>query len=113
MKLVKAIIQPYKLKDVQIALKEVEITRMTVSNALGAGVQQGYAEKHDGTIHQINLLKKTVIEIALNDKYVDKAINAISKGAYTGKIGDGKIFVTELQKVIRIRTQETNENAIG
>jgi nitrogen regulatory protein P-II 1 len=113
MKLIKAIIQPHKLDDVKKALAEAEVTKMTVTNALGCGQQRGYSESYRGVAHEVNLLKKTVIEIAVNDNYVDKTVQAIIKGAKTGNIGDGKIFITELPEVIRIRTGERGKDAIG
>ena len=113
MKLIKAIIQPYKLSDVKEALAEAGITKMTVTSALGCGQQQGYSEEYRGVIHDVNLLKKTVIEIAINDTFVDKTVAAIIKGARTDAIGDGKIFVFDLPHAIRIRTGEKGNDAIG
>ncbi len=86
---------------------------MTVSNALGAGQQRGYDESYRGVVHEVNLLKKTVIEIGVNEEFVEPTINAIIEGARSGNIGDGKIFVTELKDVIRIRTGERGKEAIG
>ncbi len=113
MKLITAVIQPYKLKDVKAALMKVGVTKMTVTTGLGAGQQKGYSESYRGVIHEVNLLKKTILEIAVNEDYVEPTINAIIEGARTGNIGDGKIFVTELVEVIRIRTGERGGNAIG
>lgn len=113
MKLVVAIIQPHMLPDVKQALFENEIYLMTVSNALGAGRQMGYTETYRGIPKEINLLKKVRIEIAVNEEFVEPAIDAIIKGARTGKIGDGKIFVLDLPQVIRIRTGERGRQAIG
>ena len=86
---------------------------MTVSTALGCGQQKGYTETYRGVISEINLLKKTRLEIAVNEEFVQPTIDAIIDGARTGKIGDGKIFVLDLPKVIRIRTGETGKTAIG
>ena len=113
MKVVKAVIQPYKLTDVKESLAKAGITKMTVTNALGCGNQQGYNEGYRGVIHEVNLLKKIVIEIAVNDDFVDKTIAAIIAGAKTGNIGDGKIFVSDLGECIRIRTEEKGKDAIG
>ncbi len=113
MKLITAVIQPYKLKDVKDALRKVGVTKMTVHTALGAGQQAGYSENYRGVIHEVNLLSKTVLEIAVNEDYVQPTVDAIIEGARTGNIGDGKIFITELVDVIRIRTGERGGNAIG
>ncbi|MFH0984510.1 MAG: P-II family nitrogen regulator [Candidatus Omnitrophota bacterium] len=113
MKLVTAFIQPYRLPAVKEALQKAEIYRMSVSNALGCGQQAGYEETYRGVKHKINLLKKVRLDIAVNDNFVDTTIKAIVKGAKSGKIGDGKIFVTELAQCIRIRTGETGIAAIG
>jgi len=86
---------------------------MTVLNALGCGQQQGYDETYRGVIHEINLIKKVRIEVAVNDEFEEKTIEAITKGARTGRIGDGKIFVTDLQRCIRIRTGEIGNDAVG
>ena len=113
MKLITAMIQPNRLQDVQDALFKANVTKMTVSNALGCGQQKGYDETYRGTVHEVNLLKKVRIEIAVNEDYVEPTVNAIIAGARTGKIGDGKIFITELAEVIRIRTGEKGKVAIG
>lgn len=113
MKLVVALIQPYKLDDVKKALFEAKVTKMTVSPAQGCGKQAGYTEEYRGTITEINLLKKIRLDIAVNDEFVQPTIDAIIKGARTGKIGDGKIWVTSLDQCIRIRTGETGSEAIG
>jgi nitrogen regulatory protein P-II 1 len=113
MKLIIAMIQPHKLPDVKKALDEAAVHKMTVSNALGAGEQRGFAESYRGVKHETNLLKKVRIEIAVNDDYVKPTVDAIIKGARTGKIGDGKIFILELGEAIRIRTGETGSDAIG
>ena len=113
MKLIVAMIQPHKLPDVKRALCDAEVYKMTVSNALGCGQQKGYTETYRGVIHGVNLLKKLRLEIAVNDDFVQPTIEAIIKGAKTGKIGDGKILVMPLSECIRIRTGETGGKAIG
>ncbi|OHD17220.1 MAG: transcriptional regulator [Spirochaetes bacterium GWD1_27_9] len=113
MKLVVAMIQPYKLEDVKKALFDAKITKMTVSTALGCGQQAGYTEEYRGAITEINLLKKVRIEVAVNDEFVQPTIDAIIKAARSGNIGDGKIFVTNLEECIRIRTGEKGKDAIG
>ncbi|MCB1173219.1 MAG: P-II family nitrogen regulator [Leptospiraceae bacterium] len=113
MKLITAVIQPHKLADVKDTLGKAGVGKMTVTNALGCGQQQGFSEGYRGVIHEVNLLKKTVIEIAVNDDYLEKTIEAIISGAKTGNIGDGKIFVSELKDCIRIRTGERGKEAIG
>ncbi|MBU1112592.1 MAG: P-II family nitrogen regulator [Candidatus Omnitrophica bacterium] len=113
MKLIIALIQPHKLTDVKQALFEAEVHKMTVTNALGAGQQKGYTETYRGVIHEINLLKKVRLEIAVNDNFVQPTIDAIIQGARTGNIGDGKIFVLDLPECIRIRTGEKGSQAIG
>ncbi len=113
MKLIQAVIQPHKLKDVKDALAKADIVKMTVTNALGCGQQGGYSEGYRGATQEVNLLKKTVIEIAVNEEFVEKTVQAICDGAHSGNIGDGKIFVTDLKQVIRIRTGEKGEAAIG
>lgn len=113
MKLIIAMIQPHKLPDVKKALYDAEVYKMTVSNALGCGQQKGYTETYRGVVHEVNLLKKIRLEIAVNENFVQPTIDAIIKGARTGKIGDGKIFVVDLPQCIRIRTGETGGDAIG
>jgi nitrogen regulatory protein P-II 2 len=113
MKLIVALIQPHKLPDVKKELFDAEVYKMTVSNALGAGQQKGFTETYRGVVHEVNLLKKVRIEIAVNEKFVKPTIDAIIKGARTGKIGDGKIFILELPECIRIRTGDTGSDAIG
>jgi nitrogen regulatory protein P-II 1 len=113
MKLIIAMIQPHKLPDVKQALFEADVHKMTVSNALGCGQQKGFTETYRGVIHEVNLLKKVKLEIAVNEEFVKPTIDAIIKGARTGKIGDGKIFVLDLPECIRIRTGEKGGKAIG
>jgi nitrogen regulatory protein P-II 2 len=113
MKLVIALIQPHKLPDVKEELFKNDIHKMTVTNVLGCGQQKGFTETYRGIITEVNLLKKIRLEIAVNEEFVDKTIEAIKKGAYTGNIGDGKIFVIELVRCIRIRTGEEGSEAVG
>jgi nitrogen regulatory protein P-II 2 len=113
MKLIIAMIQPHKLPDVKQALYDASIYKMTVSNALGCGQQKGYTETYRGVIHNVNLLKKIRIEIAVNEDFVEPTVKAIVQGAKTGKIGDGKIFILDLPECIRIRTGERGSSAIG
>lgn len=113
MKLIIAYIQPHKLNDVKQALYAAEIHKMSVTNALGCGQQKGYQETYRGVAIEVNLLKKVRLEIALNEEFVQPTIDAIIKGARTGKIGDGKIFVVDLGECIRIRTGEKGNKAIG
>ncbi|MFA5259686.1 MAG: P-II family nitrogen regulator [Candidatus Omnitrophota bacterium] len=113
MKLIVAMIQPHKLPDVKKALFEAEVHKMTVTNVLGCGQQRGYGETYRGVVHEVNLLKKVRLEIAVNEEFVKPTVKAIIKGAKTGNIGDGKIFVTELSECIRIRTGEEGRSAIG
>ncbi len=113
MKLIIAYIQPEKLNDVKQALSEAEVFRMSVTNALGCGQQKGYHESYRGVEIEVNLLKKVRLEIAVNDDFVQPTIRAIVKGARTGKIGDGKIFVLPLEHCVRIRTGQTDSEAIG
>ena len=113
MKLVIAYIQPEKLESVKLALSEAEVTKMSITNSLGCGQQHGFTETYRGVDIPVNLLKKVRMEIAINDDYVKPTIDAIIKGAKTGKIGDGKIFVINLEECIRIRTGELGMAAVG
>ena len=113
MKLVIAYIQPHKLQDVKKALYQAQVYKMSVTNALGCGEQQGYQESYRGIKFEVNLLKKVRIEIALNEKFVDKTVQAIIEGSRTGEIGDGKIFILDLVNCIRIRTGQQGNDAIG
>ncbi|HEX2956734.1 MAG TPA: P-II family nitrogen regulator [Chitinispirillaceae bacterium] len=113
MKMIIAVIQPSKLPDVKQALFEADVKKMTVTNVIGSGQQAGYTEQYRGAIIEVNLLKKIRIEIAVNDNFVKPTIDAIIKGARSGKIGDGKIFVIDLPQCIRIRTGEEGQDAIG
>jgi len=112
-KLIIAYIQPEKLNSVKQALFEQQIYKMSVTNALGCGEQEGYHENYRGADIEVNLLKKIRLEIAINAEFLSAAINGITTGARTGEIGDGKIFVHELEDCIRIRTGEKGQKAIG
>jgi nitrogen regulatory protein P-II 2 len=113
MKLIIAMIQPHKLPDVKKSLFDADVHKMTVTNVLGCGQQKGFSETYRGVVHEVNLLKKVRLEIAVNDNFVKPTIEAIVRGAKSGKIGDGKIFVLDLPQCIRIRTGEIGESAIG
>ena len=113
MKYIVAIIQPHKLDEVMSALEEIQVNLMTVSNVLGRGTQKGLTEVYRGAKEVGSLLKKIKLEIACNEDFVERTIQAIVKGARTGGIGDGKIFVFDLPEVIRIRTGEKGGKAIG
>jgi len=112
MKMITAIIKPFKLDDVREALEEVGITGITVTEVKGFGRQKGHSELYRGAEYVVDFLPKLKLEIAISDELCDKAIDAIMQTANANKIGDGKIFVYDLDKVIRIRTGETNEQAI-
>ena len=113
MKLIIAYIQPHKLDAVKQSLAQAQVGKMSVTNALGCGAQQGYHESYRGVQFDVNLLKKVRLEIAVNQDFVDKTVEAIISGARTGEIGDGKIFVLDLVDCIRIRTGEKGKEAIG
>jgi nitrogen regulatory protein P-II 2 len=113
MKLITAIIQPHRLEEVKSELYNAEINLVTVSEVMGHGRQMGVTEVYRGNKESGNLLRKIRLDIAVNEEFVDKAIKAILKGAQTGEVGDGKIFVTELNRCIRIRTGEEGSAAIG
>ncbi len=112
MKKIETIIKPFKLEDVKDALAELEITGMTVSEVKGYGRQQGHSELYRGAEYVVDFLPKTKIEVVIKDDMVDSVIEAIVKSAKTGKIGDGKIFVYDVERSIRIRTGEENEEAL-
>ncbi|MEE2698199.1 MAG: P-II family nitrogen regulator [Pseudomonadota bacterium] len=112
MRTVMAIIQPFKLEEVREALTSLGVEGMTVSEVKGYGRQKGQAEIYRGAEYEINFLPKLKIEVAVNDDVLDSVIEAVSKSAKTGKIGDGKIFVQPLEKAIRIRTNETDSEAL-
>jgi len=112
MKLIQAIIKPFKLDEVKEALIELGIQGMTVTEVKGFGRQKGHKETYRGTEYQIEFVPKIKLDIAVEDNRVNEALEAITRAAKTGSIGDGKIFVTELQSIIRIRTGETGEGAL-
>ena len=112
MKLVTCIIKPFKLDDVREALSEVGVQGMTVIEVKGFGRQKGHTELYRGAEYVVDFLPKTKIELAVSDDTVDKVIQAVSDVANTGKIGDGKIFVSSLDQVVRIRTGELDEDAL-
>ena len=113
MKLIIAYIKPEQLGDVKKELFKNQIYRLSVTNALGCGRQRGYSENYRGNEIEVNLLKKVRLEIGVNDEFEDITIESIIKGAQTDHIGDGKIFVLDMQKCIRVRTRETGPDAIG
>lgn len=113
MKLIIAVIQPHRLDEVKKALYEADVNLITVSEVLGHGRQKGIDEFYRGAKETGNLLRKIQLEIAVNDNFVEPTIKAIIKGARTGKIGDGKIFVLDLPRCIRIRTGDEGPQAIG
>jgi nitrogen regulatory protein P-II 1 len=113
MKLIIAYIQPEKLDDVKQELIKEDVAKMSVTTSLGCGQQGGYTETYRGAEVEVNLLQKLRLEIAVNNDFVDKTVKAIIRGAKTGNIGDGKIFVISLENCIRIRTEEEGSVAIG
>jgi nitrogen regulatory protein P-II 2 len=112
MKLVTAIVKPFRLDDVRNALNEVGIQGMTVSEVKGFGRQRGHTELYRGAEYVVDFLPKAKIEVAVSDDLLERTIEAIVESARTGKVGDGKIFVTELEQVQRIRTGETGDSAL-
>jgi nitrogen regulatory protein PII len=112
MKLVTAIIKPFKLDDVRAALSEIGISGMTVTEVKGFGRQRGHTELYRGAEYVVDFVPKTRIEVAVRDDLVDQVTDAIIGAAKTGKVGDGKIFVTTIERVVRIRTSETDEAAL-
>lgn len=112
MKLVTAIIRPFKLDDVKDALSKIGIMGMTVSEVKGFGRQKGHTEVYRGAEYAIDFIPKTKIEVAVDDDIVDRAVDAIVEAARANKVGDGKIFVTTLDEVIRIRTGDTGDEAL-
>lgn len=113
MKKIEAIIKPFKLEDVKDALTEKGINGMTVSEVKGYGRQQGHSELYRGAEYVVDFLPKIKIELVVASEQVDEIISAIEEAAKTGKIGDGKIFVSDIDKIVRIRTGETDNEAIG
>ena len=112
MKLVTAIIKPFKLDDVRESLSEIGVQGITVTEVKGFGRQKGHTELYRGAEYVVDFLPKVKIDVAIADEQLDRVIEAITKAANTGKIGDGKIFVMPVEQVVRIRTGETNEAAI-
>jgi len=112
MKKIEAIVKPFKLEEVKDALGDVGITGMTVSEVKGFGRQKGHTEIYRGSEYTVDFLPKIKIEMVLPDAQADQAVNAIVKSARTGKIGDGKVFVSEIEDAIRIRTEEKGELAV-
>ena len=112
MKKIEAIIKPFKVEEVKEALTELGVQGMTTFDVKGFGRQKGHTEIYRGSEYTVDFLPKIKIEVVLSDSLVDQAVNAIVKAARTGKIGDGKIFVTPIQNAIRIRTEESGEAAV-
>ena len=112
MKLITAIIKPFKMDDVREALAEVGVQGITVTEVKGFGRQKGHTELYRGAEYVVDFLPKVKLEIAIDDAMVDGVVEAITKAANTGKIGDGKIFISSLEEVIRIRTGETGSDAV-
>ena len=113
MKKVEAIIKPFKLEDVKDALSEKGINGMTVSEVKGYGRQQGHSELYRGAEYVVDFLPKVKIELVVSSDQVNEVVDTLVEAAKTGKIGDGKIFVSDIDKIVRIRTGETDEEAIG
>jgi nitrogen regulatory protein P-II 2 len=112
MKLVTAIIKPFKLDDVRAALSDIGVSGMTVTEVKGFGRQRGHTELYRGAEYVVDFVPKTRIEVAVRGELVDQVVEAIIKAAKTGKVGDGKIFITDIERVIRIRTGETDDAAL-
>jgi len=112
MKLVTAIIKPFKLDDVRAALSEIGVSGMTVTEVKGFGRQRGHTELYRGAEYVVDFVPKTKIEVAVRSDLVDQVVEAILKAGKTGKVGDGKIFITDIDRVIRIRTGETDNSAL-
>jgi nitrogen regulatory protein PII len=112
MKLILAIVRPHRLQDVKGALAEIGVAGLTVTDVRGAGRQKGQVERYRGSEYNIDLLAKCQIEVAVLDEQCEEAVQAIRKAAYTGEIGDGKIFILPLEDSLRIRTGETGEDSL-
>jgi nitrogen regulatory protein PII len=112
MKLITAIIRPHKLDDVRAGLSELGVSGMTVTEVKGFGRQRGHTELYRGAEYAVEFVPKTRVDVAVPDTLIDQVIEAISKAARTGKVGDGKIFVAELRQVVRIRTGERDAGAL-
>lgn len=112
MKLITAVIRPHKLDDVRTAIGEAGVSGITVTEVRGFGRQHGHTEIYRGAEYAVEFVPKTRVEIAVVDTALDRVVEALTKAAHTGKVGDGKIFVTELVQVVRIRTGESDESAL-
>ena len=112
MKLITAIIKPFKLDDVRAALSEIGVSGMTVTEVKGFGRQRGHTELYRGAEYVVDFVPKTRIEVGVRDGLVDQVVDAIVKAAKTGKVGDGKIFVSDIQRAVRIRTGEMDDSAL-
>ena len=112
MKLVTAIIKPFKLDDVRAALSEIGVSGMTVTEVKGFGRQRGHTELYRGAEYVIDFVPKTRVEVAVKADLVERVVEAVVKAARTGKVGDGKIFITAIERAVRIRTDETDDSAI-
>jgi len=112
MKKIEAIIKPFKLEEVKEALAEVGVEGMTVSEVKGFGRQKGHTEIYRGSEYTVDFLPKIKVEVVLSDSQLSAAVNAIVKAARTGKIGDGKVFISTIENAVRIRTEETGEQAV-
>jgi nitrogen regulatory protein P-II 2 len=111
-KLITAIIKPFKLDDVRAALTDLGIEGMTVTDVKGCGRQKGHTELYRGADYAVQFLPKTMIEVAVSDSQTDKALEAIQRAAKTGQIGDGKIFLSSIERAVRIRTGEVDDGAV-
>ena len=112
MKKIEAVVKPFKLDEVREALSEIGVTGLTVTEVKGFGRQKGHTELYRGAEYVVDFLPKVKVEVVVGDALAEKAVDAIVKAARTGKIGDGKIFVTHVEQVVRIRTGETGEDAV-
>jgi nitrogen regulatory protein PII len=112
MKKIEAIIKPFKLEEVKDALGEVGVEGMTVSEVKGFGRQKGHTEIYRGSEYTVDFLPKVKVEVVIDDQHLDQAVNAIVKAARTGKIGDGKVFISTIEEAVRIRTEERGKAAI-
>jgi len=112
MKKMEVIIKPFKLEDVKVALADIGITGMTVSEVKGYGRQKGHSELYRGAEYTVDFMPKIKLDIVVNDEDVDKVVEVVVESAKTGKIGDGKIFISDIEKIVRIRTGETGSEAV-